>query len=124
LARALRALPPARRAAPERPRRTRSRARLRAPVPPGRPPGKFSAVPASRPRDEETPAVSTEALPLLAPEGTPGLTALGRLRAARRTFVVLAEVLDVSVVAPGVRAVTRRPRRESIEIGDVPAELV
>jgi len=79
---------------------------------------------ASRPLDEETPAVSTEALALPAPEGTPGLTALGRLRAARRTFVVLAEVLDVPVVASGVRAVTRRPRRESIEIGDVPAELV
>jgi acetyl esterase/lipase len=47
-----------------------------------------------------------------------------RLRAAKRTFVLLSQVLDVPVLAPGVRAVTGRPRAESRELDGMPVEVV
>jgi acetyl esterase/lipase len=39
-------------------------------------------------------------------------------------FIVLSEILDVRLLGTAVRALTRRPRSESVEIAGVPAELV
>ena len=58
----------------------------------------------------------------------PGLRAhaspLDQIRASRRMFIVLSAILDLRVVGPTVRALTREPHRESVEIAGVPAELV
>jgi acetyl esterase/lipase len=59
-----------------------------------------------------------------ASEPTPRLAPLQRLRAAKRASIVLSQLLELRLLSPAVRAVTRRPRTESVEIEGVPAELV
>jgi acetyl esterase/lipase len=51
-------------------------------------------------------------------------SALEQLRAARRMFILLSGILDLRVVGPAVRALTRAPRHESVTIDGVPAEFV
>ncbi len=47
-----------------------------------------------------------------------------RLRATRRTIVLLSEVLDLRLIGPAVRATTGRPRAESFDVDGVPTEVV
>ena len=47
-----------------------------------------------------------------------------RLRAAKRTFILLSEVLDLRLVGPVVKATTRSPRSQTLEVDGVPIELV
>jgi len=49
---------------------------------------------------------------------------LEELRAARRMLIVLSAVLDVPVLGPGMKTLTREPRRQSVEIAGTPAEFV
>jgi acetyl esterase/lipase len=65
---------------------------------------------------------------LLAPETPPALKAsaspLDQIRSGRRMFVVLSAILDLRVVGSTVRALTREPRKEHVEIAGIPAEFV
>jgi len=49
---------------------------------------------------------------------------LEQLRAIRRMFILLSGVLDLAVVGPAVRALTRAPRSESVTIDGVSVEFL
>jgi acetyl esterase/lipase len=53
-----------------------------------------------------------------------GPSRLEQLRAARRMLIVLSGVLDVPVLGPAAKALTREPRRQSVEIAGTPVEFV
>jgi pimeloyl-ACP methyl ester carboxylesterase len=53
-----------------------------------------------------------------------GASPLDQIRAVRRMFIVLSAILDLGVVGPTMRALTREPRRRSVEIAGIPAEFV